>query len=159
MNAPNRTSTVAPLFEPLEQRLLLDGGPLITEFLAINNTPWYADNPDSDWDWIEIHNPTPDPIALDGWHLTDNRSDLTKWTFPTGTTLDPDEYRIVFASRLDSGDPSHPDDLHAGFKLDGGDPEYLGLVKSPAARSRTSFTSTSPPTRNSLRTSRTASVA
>jgi len=118
----------APAMEPLEARLLLDATPLITEFLAINDTPVYPANPDSDWDWIEIYNPTTETVNLEGWHLTDNRDDLTKWTFPAGTSLDPDAYRIVFASGLEAGDPAHPGDLHADFKLSGDDPEYLGLV-------------------------------
>jgi len=115
--------------EPLEARLLLDACPLITEFMAVNSEPWYADNPDSDWDWIELHNPTAGAISLDGWHLTDNRYDLTKWTFPDGVTLAPGQYRLVFASGLEDGDPDHPNDLHADFKLSGSDPEYLALVK------------------------------
>ncbi|KPK42982.1 MAG: hypothetical protein AMK72_13885, partial [Planctomycetes bacterium SM23_25] len=114
--------------EPLEPRLLLDGTPLITEFMANTSTPWYPPNPNSDWDWIEIHNPSGSPVALDGWHLTDNHSNLTKWTFPAGVTLGPGAYRIVFASGLAGGDPAHPADLHANFKLDAGNPEYLGLV-------------------------------
>jgi len=114
-----------PAMEPLEARLLLDATPLITEFLAINDTPVYPANPDSDWDWIEIYNPTTETVNLEGWHLTDNRDDLTKWTFPAGTSLDPDAYRIVFASGLEAGDPAHPNDLHADFKLSGDDPEYL----------------------------------
>ncbi|HUU91133.1 MAG TPA: lamin tail domain-containing protein, partial [Phycisphaerae bacterium] len=121
-------STPAAAMEPLEPRLLLDGTPLITEFMANTSTPWYLSNPDSDWDWIEIHNPTGSPVSLDGWHLTDNHSNLTKWTFPSGTTLDAGAYRIVFASGLQDGDLAHPADLHASFKLDAGDPEYLGLV-------------------------------
>jgi len=122
------TSMPAPAIEPLEPRLLLDSTPVINEFMANTDTPWYAADPDSDWDWIEIHNPTGSSIALGGWHLTDNHSNLTKWTFPAGVTLGPNAYRIVFASGLAGGDPAHPSDLHASFKLDAGDPEYLGLV-------------------------------
>ncbi|KPK47159.1 MAG: hypothetical protein AMK72_08805, partial [Planctomycetes bacterium SM23_25] len=115
--------------EPLEPRLLLDGTPLITEFLAVNSTLIYPANPESDWDWIEVYNPTTEAINLEGWHLTDNRDNLTKWTFPAGVILNPDTYRLVFASGLAGGDPAHPADLHADFKLSGSDPEYLGLVK------------------------------
>ena len=104
-------STPAAAMEPLEPRLLLDGTPLITEFMANTSTPWYVSNPDSDWDWIEVHNPTGSPVSLDGWHLTDNHSNLTKWTFPSGTMLDAGAYRIVFASGLQNGDSAHPADV------------------------------------------------
>ncbi|HUU93331.1 MAG TPA: lamin tail domain-containing protein, partial [Phycisphaerae bacterium] len=117
-----------PAFEALEARLLLDGYPVISELMAINSEPWYATNPDSDWDWIEVHNPGAGPIALDGWHLTDNPGNLTKWTFPAGTTLEAGAYRIVFASNFEGVDPAHPADLHANFKLDG-DGDYLALVR------------------------------
>ncbi|KPK49053.1 MAG: hypothetical protein AMK72_05495, partial [Planctomycetes bacterium SM23_25] len=111
----------------MEPRLLLESHPIITEFLAVNSTPIYPAYPESDWDWIEIYNPTAGPIALDGWHLTDNRTDLTAWTFPSGVTILPDAYVVVFASDL-GADPYGYGDLHADFKLSGSDPEYLGLV-------------------------------
>jgi len=132
MNARHEESPVCPVLESLEARLLLDGGPLITEFLASNGTPWYPTNPDSNWDWIEVYNPTAEAVNLEGWHLTDDRGDLDKWTFPAGVVLAPDAYKVVFASGLKDGDPAHPADLHANFKLGAGDPEYLALVKPRA---------------------------
>ena len=56
-------------FESLEPRRVLDGGLLITELMAINNDTLDDENGEST-DWIEIHNPTADPINLDGWYLT-----------------------------------------------------------------------------------------
>jgi len=132
MNTRHEKAQVCPVLEPLEARLLLAAGPLITEFLASNGTPWYPTNPDSNWDWIEIYNPTTEAINLEGWHLTDDRGDLDKWTFPAGVVLEPDAYKVVFASGLANGDPAHPADLHANFKLSAGDPEYLALVKPRA---------------------------
>ncbi len=114
------------VFEPMEPRLLLDSTPLITEFLADNSAAWYATNPDSDWDWIEIHNPTTDAVSLDGWHLTDDSDDLSKWTFPAAVTLESGEYLLVFASGL-TGDTAHPEDLHVPFGLSRGG-EYVALV-------------------------------
>ncbi|HUU91028.1 MAG TPA: CotH kinase family protein, partial [Phycisphaerae bacterium] len=48
-------------------------------------------------------------------------------TFPA-CTLGVGEYRIVFASGRETGDPAHPADLHADFKLDA-DGEYVALVR------------------------------
>ena len=60
-----------PAMEPLEPRLLLDGTPLITEFMA-DNDETLLDKFGESSDWIEIYNPTTEPINLDGWHLTDD---------------------------------------------------------------------------------------
>ena len=82
--------------EPLEPRLVLSGGLLITEFMADNDGAW----PDGDGnyeDWIEIHNPTVGAISLDGWYLTDDYADLTQWPFPD-MTIDPGQYMVVVAS-------------------------------------------------------------
>ncbi len=110
--------------EALEPRHLLDAGPLVSEFLAINNGV-LQDEDGQYSDWIEIHNPTPAPVDLAGWHLTDDPAALEKWTFPE-MTLAPDEYLVVFASDKNRTDPAG--ELHANFKLSGGG-EYLALVR------------------------------
>ncbi len=109
--------------EQLEPRNLLTSGPHITEFMARN----VSTLPDEDGqfsDWIEIHNGSSEAIDLGGWHLTDERADLTKWRFPD-RTLAADEYLVVFASgknRASGGE------LHANFELDGNG-EFLALVE------------------------------
>jgi len=117
-----------PSFEPLEPRLLLDAAPIITEFLADNSVPWNPADPSSDWDWIEIYNPTVSTIDLAGWHLTDDPDDLTQWTFPD-YSLAPGAYLVVFASGLDRTDPAQ--ELHTNFGLSK-DGEYLALVRPRA---------------------------
>ena len=51
---------------------------IISEFMARNSSTILDGNNDSS-DWIEIHNPTDTTVNLDGWYLTDNKNDLTKW--------------------------------------------------------------------------------
>ena len=46
--------------------------PVINEFLAINHGP-ALDDLGLTSDWIEIRNPGPGQINLDGWSLTDAR--------------------------------------------------------------------------------------
>ena len=116
-----------PAMETLEPRLLLDGTPLITEFMADNDETLQDDFEESS-DWIEIYNPTPSAIDLDGWHLTDDREDLTQWTFPA-ITLQPGSYLVVFASGRDLRDPQAK--LHTNFGLSK-DGDYLALVKPGA---------------------------
>ncbi len=112
---------------------MLNAGPVvISEFMAVNDsTVLDADGDDSDW--IEIHNPTTATVSLNGWYLTDDDAELTKWQFPD-VSLAPDEYRIVFASgknRTDLTGPG-PAQLHTNFQLDG-DGEYLALVRDDGA--------------------------
>ena len=38
-------------------------------------------------DWIELFNASGSPVALAGWYLTDDRSDLTKWAIPGTNTV------------------------------------------------------------------------
>ena len=111
--------------EPLEKKLMLDAGSLvITEFMAKNEST-LLDSDGEYCDWIEIHNPTDSPINLQGWHLTDDATELDKWTFPD-VTIEADAYMIVFASDKDRTDPTA--ELHTNFKLTTAG-EYLGLIQ------------------------------
>jgi len=101
----------------------LSAAPLISEFMAVNDTSYQDEDGDFS-DWIEIHNPGPAPVQLDGYHLTDNAANLTKWTFPA-ITLNADQYLVIFASNKDRTDPASQ--LHTGFRLSSGG-EFLGLV-------------------------------
>jgi hypothetical protein len=78
-HGPSRSRLRALRVETLEDRRLLDAGSLVVnEFMANNNTT-LADGDGKFWDWIEIHNPTASEVDLDGWHLTDDFTELTKW--------------------------------------------------------------------------------
>jgi hypothetical protein len=77
--------------------LLRAGEPVISEFLA-SNSHTLLDADDEATDWIEIHNPGPGVTRLDGWHLSDDPDDLTRWTFPAETVLEAGQYLVVFAS-------------------------------------------------------------
>ena len=110
--------------ERLEPRCLLSVNPIITEFVASNDTS-FEDGFGEDPDWIEIYNPHDEVIDLDGFFLSDNQSDRAKWQFPESTPLQPHEYMIVFASGRDVKDPSGH--WHTNFKLSASG-EYLGLT-------------------------------
>jgi spore coat protein CotH len=109
--------------EPLEDRRMLSVGPIISEFLASNSSGIVDENEDSS-DWIEIHNPTPTAIDLEGYYLTDDAGDLDKWAFPD-VTIGVGEFMVVFASSKDRANPVG--ELHTNFKLSAGG-EYVGLV-------------------------------
>ncbi len=102
---------------------MLAGDVVISEFMAINDGT-LADVDGDYSDWIELHNRGDDAVDLDGWFLTDDPADLTKWRIPA-ITLAAGEIEVIFASDKDRDDPDG--ELHTGFKLSGSG-EYLALV-------------------------------
>jgi hypothetical protein len=96
----------------------------ISEFMAMNVNGLDDEDRDEE-DWIEIHNAGASTASLEGWFLTDDPEDLTKWEFPA-VALEPDGYLVVFASGKNRRDPAH--ELHTNFKLSASG-EYLGLVR------------------------------
>src|SRR6185436_2198371 len=96
----------------------------ITEFMASNSR--ILRDQDGDYpDWIEIHNTGVNTVNLNGWSLTDDANDLTKWHFPA-TNLLANGYLVVFASGKDRAVAGA--ELHTSFNLAAGG-EYLALVK------------------------------
>ncbi len=98
--------------------------PVITEFMADNEATLADEDADFE-DWVEIHNPDAEAVALSGWFLTDKSDNLTKWEFPA-VTIPAHGYLVVFASGKDRSNPAA--NLHTNFSLSkNGD--YLGLVR------------------------------
>lgn len=62
-------------------------------------------------DWIELYNPTDDVINMEGYYLSDNKNELSKWAFPD-VSIENDGYLIVFC---DSAEGSTF--LHANFSI------------------------------------------
>src|SRR5258706_14585463 len=106
--------------ESLEERRLLATGVVINEFMASNNTG-YQDPafPGQNPDWIELYNPTANPVNLEGWKLKDSSS---TWTFPTGSSIAAGGYLVVAADDKNLTDPSRV--MHTNFNLNK-DGEYL----------------------------------
>ena len=90
--------------------LSLSGNLVINEFLADNETI-IADNNDDYDDWIELYNNTENAIDLNGYYLSDNASNLSKWAFPD-TSIEAYSYLIIWAD-----DDEDNGELHANFKL------------------------------------------
>ncbi|MES2748181.1 MAG: CotH kinase family protein [Bacteroidota bacterium] len=83
----------------------------INEVMA-QNTTTVTDPAGQFEDWIELYNTTTSPLLLDGLFLTDTATNLQKWQFPTGVTIQPGGYLIVWADEdlTEAG-------VHADFKL------------------------------------------
>jgi hypothetical protein len=66
-------------------------------------------------DWIELYNPSEYPVDLEGYHLTDDISNLTKYVFPSGTKetiIPPKGFLLVWADHQEWQGA-----LHTPFKL------------------------------------------
>lgn len=100
--------------------------PELSEFQAAGSTRNDEDN--TPQDWIELHNPNPYWLDLDGCRLTDVAANASLWTFPAGTRIPPGGFLVVFASGKNRANPGA--NLHTNFSLDAGG-EYLALL-SPA---------------------------
>jgi len=98
---------------------------VISEIMARNDGVLLDEESETS-DWIELYNPTPITVDLEGWFLTDKADELTQWIFPPDIKLAPGDYLVVFTSGKDRSSPGTP--LHTNFKLSGSG-EYLALVE------------------------------
>lgn len=112
----------------------------ITEFLASNQDNLLDEDGESS-DWIEVANLGATAVDIEGWYLTDDATELTKWRFPA-VTLGPREYRVVFASGRDRRDPSR--ELHTNFGLND-EGEFLALVAPDGLTLASAYTPRYPP--------------
>lgn len=103
--------------------LSISGSLVINEFLALNSTT--AADQDGEYDdWIELYNNSDNSISLNGYYLTDDVNNLTRWTFPD-TSINANDYLIVWAD-----DDTLQPGLHANFKLSGAGESII--LSSPA---------------------------
>lgn len=103
----------------------LTASPVISEFASAGQGVWMDDDEDYP-DWLELHNPGDTPYALTDHYLTDDPQALTKWTFPRGQALNPDQRLVIFASRKNRQNIFQAA-IHTNFDLPA-DSLYLALV-------------------------------
>ncbi len=98
-----------------------DAPPLlvVNEFMA-DNDHVVADEAGQYDDWLELHNPGPDPLQLAGLYLTDDLAVPQKWALPAGM-LPPGGFLLVWCDEDQGQGP-----YHANFKLSV-DGEAIGL--------------------------------
>ncbi len=96
---------------------------ILSEFMADNDNG-IRDDFGSRSDWIELLNRSGTAAELDGYFLTDDAGNLTKWRFPA-VSLDAGAFLLVWASEKDQTNPLAP--LHTNFKLSASG-DYLALV-------------------------------
>lgn len=117
---------------------------IISEFLA-DNEGGIRDGDGDREDWIELYNRQAEAVDLDGWHLTDDAAELTKWQF-SSVTIPAGGYLLVWAS---GKDPERPGgEPHTNFKLSGNG-EFLALV-DPNGNVVSAFSPTYPTQRDDV---------
>ena len=92
--------------------------PVVINELMASNDAAIADDAGEYDDWIELYNNGNQAIDLSGYFLTDNAEIPTKWQFPNGTSIDQDDYLIIWADN-----DTAQNGLHASFKLSAGGEE------------------------------------
>lgn len=63
-------------------------------------------------DWVELYNPSSNPVDLSGAYLSDSRDQPTKWSFPYGSIIEAEGYLIAWADK-GLGQPG----VHTSFRL------------------------------------------
>jgi hypothetical protein len=87
---------------------------IISELMA-RNSNGLKDSDGNQPDWIEIYNPGPGSVSLDGYTLTNDPVEPAKWTFPA-VTLPENGFLVVFASEKDRREDVS--ELHTNFTID-----------------------------------------
>ncbi|MBI4604200.1 MAG: CotH kinase family protein [Planctomycetes bacterium] len=115
----------------------------ITEILASGSSPLLDEDGEAP-DWVELHNPGPEDVSLEGWHMTDDLALPARWRFPA-VGLPAGAYLVVFASGKDRREAGR--ELHLSFKLDA-EGEPLALVRPDGQTLEDSFAPAFPPQRD-----------
>lgn len=85
---------------------------VINEYMASNGTTIFDEEGDAP-DWIELHNPSSDPVALTGHFLSNDEDDPARWEFPD-VVLPAEGFLLVWASGKDR---RLGEELHTNFSI------------------------------------------
>ena len=136
LTATNANGTTS---QDIQIRTAFPGEPILSEFLTSNDSGIMDEDGDNS-DWIEIHNPGGSTVFLNGYYLTDDAVNLTKWAFPN-ITIAPGGYLVVFASGKDRSVAGS--ELHTNFNLSESG-EYLAIIKQDGTTILNEFSPTYP---------------
>ncbi len=92
----------------------------INEFMASNAGAIIDPDYNESADWIEIYNAGSSSVELNGYYITDNIGNKTKWQIKSNETIQAGSFLILWADGMDAG-------LHTNFKLSASG-EELALV-------------------------------
>lgn len=90
-----------------------------------SSTTTFLDENNEEADWIELYNTSASGVDLKGWCLTDNETNLTKWTFPA-VTIPAKGYLLVLATGKNLTEVAAGKYLHTNFNISSdGEPIFL----------------------------------
>jgi len=109
-------NTDAGIFSPERaekeyHQLPVVGGLVINEIMAGNVNAVADQNGEYD-DWVELYNGNSFSLNLNGYYLSDNENELTKWTFPN-ITIPANGYLIVWCDTAGNSQTG----LHTTYRL------------------------------------------
>ncbi|MFN8115580.1 MAG: CotH kinase family protein [Bacteroidia bacterium] len=88
----------------------------INEYSASNSGASILDNTGNNSDWIELYNSGSTTVNLGGWNLSDDPTQPTKYTIPSGITIAPSGFLRLWCSG--KGIPANAvGHVHTNFKL------------------------------------------
>jgi CotH kinase protein/Chitobiase/beta-hexosaminidase C-terminal domain/Lamin Tail Domain len=82
---------------------------VINEYSAANLSQ-FADNYDKYEDWLELYNAGTTTVNLQGWYLSDDDTQPTKWQINSAISIAPGQFQLFYCSGRDEGN-------HTNFKL------------------------------------------
>jgi len=118
-------NNVAGIFSPERaekefHQIPVVSGLVINEIMA-GNFSAVADQDGEYDDWVELYNGNNYSINLDGYYLSDNENEPTKWSFPN-VTIAPNDYLIIWCDTAGGAQAG----LHTTYRLSGDQEEvYL----------------------------------
>ena len=65
--------------------------------------------------WLELYNPGTNSLSLNGLYLANNYTNLLQWPFPANASLNPGQFKVIFADGLTN--LATTNELHTGFGL------------------------------------------
>ncbi len=86
---------------------------VINEYSA-SNWKQFVDNHNDFEDWIELYNAGTTVLNITGYHVSDDEDNLTKFTFPTATFIEPGGFILLWCSGRDIIDDGN---YHMPFRL------------------------------------------
>ncbi len=109
-------NTDAGIFSPERaekefHQIAVVSGLVINEIMAANFSEVSDQSGEYD-DWVELYNGGNTAINLEGFYLSDNENDLTKWVFPS-TVIQANSYKIVWCDTAGSSQSG----LHTTYRL------------------------------------------
>lgn len=87
---------------------------VINEYSSATST--FLDDYNEESDWIELYNTSAAEVDLNGWHLSDNKENLAKWTFPS-VKISANGYLLIMASGKNLTTVATGKYLHTNFNI------------------------------------------